>query len=96
MYLHDGEQGTGSCALVNYFVVDSTVVVVDSIIDAESPIIVDEAESPIIVAESPIIVADESVVVVVSVFFDWQEVARAIIAMKKKADFTMLFIVFGI
>ena len=89
MYLHDGEQGTGSCALVNYFVVDS-------IIDAESPIIVDEAESPIIVAESPIIVADESVVVVVSVFFDWQEVARAIIAMKKKADFTMLFIVFGI
>ena len=95
MYLHDGEQETGSCALVNYFVVDSTVVVADSIIDAESPIIVDEAESPIIVAESPVIVADDSVVVV-SVFFDWQDVARAIIAMKKKADFTMLFMIFWI
>jgi hypothetical protein len=89
-------QETGSCALINYFVVDSIEVVVDSIIVAESPIIVDEAESPIIVAESPIIVADESVVVVVSVFFDWQDVARAIIAMKKKADFTMLFMIWGI
>jgi hypothetical protein len=51
--------------------------------------------------ESPIIIEDESldmvvpsvVVVSVSVFFELQEVARAIMAMKKKADFVIAFIV---
>lgn len=51
--------------------------------------------------ESPIIVDDESddvvepsvvVVVSVSVFFELQDVVRAIIAMKKKADFVIAFI----
>ncbi|WP_245878017.1 hypothetical protein [Spirosoma fluviale] len=47
-----------------------------------------------------IVEAEESVVVVVvvsvdSVFFELQDVARAIIAMKKKADFVIAFIVLG-
>ncbi|RYC67992.1 hypothetical protein EQG79_21285 [Spirosoma sordidisoli] len=60
-----------------------------------------EAES-VAMVESVAIVDDESdimvdvlsvVVVSVSVFFELQEVARAIIAMKKKADFVIAFIV---
>jgi hypothetical protein len=52
-------------------------------------------ESPIMVdAESVDMVVPSVVVVVsVSVFFELQEVARAIIAMKKKADFVIAFIV---
>jgi len=60
-----------------------------------------EAES-VAMVESVAIIDDESdimvdvlsvVVVSVSVFFELQEVARAIIAMKKKADFVIAFIV---
>jgi nucleoside recognition membrane protein YjiH len=51
-------------------------------------------ESPIIVdAESVDMVPSVVVVVSVSVFFELQEVARAIMAMKKKADFVIAFIV---
>ncbi|GAB3763416.1 hypothetical protein GCM10028817_42860 [Spirosoma pomorum] len=51
-------------------------------------------ESPIMVdAESVDMVPSVVVVVSVSVFFELQEVARAIMAMKKKADFVIAFIV---
>ncbi|RIV19056.1 hypothetical protein DYU11_26540 [Fibrisoma montanum] len=61
-----------------------------------------EAESVAIV-ESVDIIVDESVDIVlsvpaadsVSVFLDEQEVARAIIAMKKNADFAIAFMILG-
>lgn len=59
-----------------------------------------EAESVAIVEsvaidedESAVMVDSVVVVVSVSVFFELQDVARAIIAMKKKADFVIAFIV---
>ncbi|WP_232541181.1 hypothetical protein [Spirosoma endbachense] len=61
-------------------------------VEAESPAIVES----VAVVESDIMVEVESVEVVsVSVFFELQEVARAIIAMKKKADFVIAFISLG-
>ncbi|ADB37258.1 hypothetical protein Slin_1207 [Spirosoma linguale DSM 74] len=58
-----------------------------------------EAESVAMVESVAIVEAEESAVVVVvsvvSVFFELQDVARAIIAMKKKADFVIAFIVLG-
>ena len=71
-------KSTGSCALVDYFALSA-----DIIVEAESVAIV-EAESALIV----VVV----VVSVVSVFFE-QAVVRAIMAMKKKADFVIAFIV---
>jgi hypothetical protein len=72
------------CLSKNYFALSADIV---------------EAESVAIV-ESVAIIEDESVVVVVvvsvlSVFFELQDVARAIIAMKKKADFVIAFISLG-
>ncbi|QJD81482.1 hypothetical protein HH216_23620 [Spirosoma rhododendri] len=58
-----------------------------AIVEAESPIMV-EAESLDIVEVSPVVVVS-----VDSVFFELHEVARAIMAMKKKADFVIAFIV---
>lgn len=69
------------CLSKNYFALSADIV---------------EAESVAIV-ESVDIIEVESVVVVsvVSVFFELQDVARAIIAMKKKADFVIAFIILG-
>ncbi len=57
------------------------------------------AEESVAIVESVVIIEDESVIMVlvsvVSVFFVLQEVARAIIAMKKKADFVIAFINLG-
>ena len=62
---------------------------------ALSAAIVDAVSVAIVVSAA--IVDEESVVDVVvsvdSVFFELQDVARAIIAMKKKADFVIAFIV---
>ena len=62
-------------------------------VEAESEAIVESVA--IVDDESDIMVEVESVVVVLSVFFELQEVARAIMAMKKKADFVIAFIVLG-
>lgn len=76
------------CLSKNYFALS------DDIVEAESPAI--EESVAIVDDESDIMVDVESVEVVsVSVFFELQEVARAIIAMKKKADFVIAFIVLG-
>jgi hypothetical protein len=73
------------CLSKNYFALS------DDIVEAESPAIVESVA--IVDDESDIMVEVESVEVVsVSVFFELQEVARAIIAMKKKADFVIAFI----
>lgn len=63
-------------------------------VEAESPAIV---ESVLIVEEadedSPIVEVDSVEVVLSVFFFDEQDVVRAIIAMKKNADFVIAFIV---
>lgn len=63
-------------------------------VEAESPAIV---ESVLIVEEadedSPIVEVDSVEFVLSVFFFDEQDVARAIIAMKKNADFVIAFIV---
>ncbi|QJW88815.1 hypothetical protein HNV11_05170 [Spirosoma taeanense] len=60
----------------------------ESVAIVESDIIVEDESDIIVEVESDIVVSD-------SVFFELQEVARAIMAMKKKADFVIAFIVLG-
>ena len=79
-------KSTGSCALVDYFALSA-----DIIVEAESVAIVEAESVAIVEAESALIVV-VVVVSVVSVFFE-QAVVRAIMAMKKKADFVIAFIV---
>ena len=69
------------CLSKNYFALSADIIVDESVAIVESVAII-EAESAITVVDS-----------VVSVFFVLQEVARAIIAMKKKAVFVVAFIV---
>ncbi|OJW76879.1 MAG: hypothetical protein BGO59_21875 [Spirosoma sp. 48-14] len=72
------------CLSKNYFALSADIVEAESVAMVES----------VAAVESDIMVDVESVVVVsVSVFFELQDVARAIIAMKKKADFVIAFIV---
>ena len=73
------------CLSRNYFALSADIVEAESVAIVESvDIIEDEPESELIV-----------VVSVLSVFFELQDVARAIIAMKKKADFVIAFIFLG-
>ncbi|GAB4040883.1 hypothetical protein GCM10028809_66410 [Spirosoma gilvum] len=72
------------CLSKNYFALSADIVEAESVAMVES----------VAAVESDIMVEVESVVVdSVSVFFELQDVARAIIAMKKKADFVIAFIV---
>ncbi|GAB3547470.1 hypothetical protein [Spirosoma fluminis] len=59
----------------------------ESVAIVESVAIIEEESDDMVVVESVIVVLS------VSVFFELQDVARAIIAMKKKADFVIAFIV---
>ena len=73
------------CLSKNYFALSDIIVAEESVAIVESVAIIED--------ESAIVVV---VVSVVSVFFELQEVARAIIAMKKKADFVIAFIDLGV
>jgi hypothetical protein len=72
------------CLSRNYFALSADIVEAESVAIVESVAII-EAESAVVVV----------VVSVLSVFFELQDVARAIIAMKKKADFVIAFIFLG-
>jgi hypothetical protein len=72
------------CLSKNYFALSDIIIAEESVAIVESVAIIED--------ESAIVVV---VVSVVSVFFELQEVARAIIAMKKKADFVIAFINLG-
>ena len=72
------------CLSKNYFALSADIVEAESVAIVESVAIIDDDESALMV-----------VVSVLSVFFELQDVARAIIAMKKKADFVIAFIVLG-
>jgi hypothetical protein len=72
------------CLSYNYFALSEDIVEAESVAIVESVAMVES-----------VVIVDSVVVVSVSVFFELQEVARAIMAMKKKADFVIAFIVLG-
>ncbi|GAB3042674.1 hypothetical protein GCM10027185_52960 [Spirosoma pulveris] len=72
------------CLSKNYFALSADIVEAESVAMVESVAIIEDESAVVVV-----------VVSVVSVFFELQDVARAIIAMKKKADFVIAFIVLG-
>ena len=74
------------CLSKNYFALSADIVEAESVAIVESVDIIDDEESEDIV---------EVELSVDSVFFELQEVVNAIIAMKKKADFVIAFIVLG-
>ncbi|GAB2594941.1 hypothetical protein GCM10027190_49020 [Spirosoma areae] len=72
------------CLSKNYFALSADIVEAESVAIVESVAIIEDESDMVVV-----------VVSVVSVFFELQDVARAIIAMKKKADFVIAFIILG-